>query len=92
MPRSDAPGPTSDSRKRRQLYQIIPGYGLRRISSFAPGRQSADNYERVESVFPQHMRHPGAGRFALSSTVDINVFVLGQGLEFFGQIIWFQAD
>jgi hypothetical protein len=29
------------------------------------------------------VRHPGAGRFACSSAVDINVFVLGDILKLF---------
>ena len=38
------------------------------------------------------MRHPGAGPFALSSTVDIDVLSLRQQLDFLVQIIWFDAN
>jgi hypothetical protein len=39
--------------KRRQLYQIILGHRLERLPGFAPGGDSANDDERVESFFPQ---------------------------------------
>jgi hypothetical protein len=88
------PDPRIDSSlaKRRQLYQVVFGDGLQGFAGFAPGGQAADDHERVESFFPQQMRHPGAGRFARSSTVEINVLVLRQVLHFFLKIIGLDAD
>jgi hypothetical protein len=74
------------------MHQIIAGHDFHRFARFAPGRQSADDHKRVESFFPQHMRHTGAGGFAQSSTVKINIFVLGQPLDFFIEIIWLDAN
>lgn len=78
--------------KRRQLHQIILGDRLQGFSRFAPGSQTADDHECVESFFPQQMRHPGAGRFARSSTVEINILVLGQVLDLFLQIVGLNAN
>ena len=78
--------------KRWQLYQIVLRNRLHRFAGFAPGSQSADNHERVESFFPQQVRHPGAGRFARSSAVEINVLVLGKVLDLFLKIVGLDAD
>ncbi len=43
-------------------------------------------------MLSEYQRHTGAGGFALSSAVDVNVFVLGEGLEFFVELIGFDAD
>ncbi len=75
--------------KGRQLHQVIFGHRLQRLSCFTPGGQSADDHERVESFFPQQMRHPGAGRFARSSTVQVNVLVPGQVFDFLLKIVGF---
>src|ERR1035438_6937915 len=83
---------TDGSIKRRQLYQIVLRNRLDRLAGLAPGSQSADNHERVESFFPQQVRHPGAGRFARSSTVKINVLVLGKVLDLFLKIVGLDAD
>src|SRR5580704_15221721 len=66
--------------KRRQLHQIVLRHGFQWFAGLAPGSQAADDHERVESFFPQQVRHPGAGRFARSSTVKINVLSLGRFL------------
>ena len=75
-----------------QLHQITWGHGLQWLACLLPGRHAADDDERVESLFPQLQRHPGAGCLAGSSTVDINVLILGKGLEFLGKIIGFNAE
>jgi hypothetical protein len=62
------------------------------LTCLLPRRYSAHEDERVESLFSQLQRHPGAGRFACSSTVQINVLVLGQNFEFLGEIVGFDAD
>src|SRR5208282_5281396 len=37
-------------------------------------------------------RHTGAGGFACSSTVEINLLILGQVLDFFNQVVGFNAN
>jgi len=37
----------------RQFDQIVFRNGLQRLPGFAPGGESADDHERVESFFPQ---------------------------------------
>src|ERR1700678_1504846 len=78
--------------KCRQFYQIVLRNRLQRFAGFAPGCQSADDHERVESFFPQQVRHTGAGGLACSSTVKINVFVFGKVLDLFIKIVGFDAD
>jgi hypothetical protein len=46
------------------MNQIILGHGFRFIAGLSPSAQSAHDYERVESLLPQQMRHPGACAFA----------------------------
>src|SRR5580692_12595037 len=75
-----------------QFYEVALGYRLERLAGFLPCCHAADKHERVESLFSQLQRHPGAGRFACSSTVEVNVLVLGQSLEFRRKIIGFNAD
>jgi len=48
----------------RQVYEIVRRHLLDRVAGFAPSRQAAHDYERVESLFPQQMRHTGARGFA----------------------------
>src|ERR1700722_7644197 len=83
---------TTASIERRQLHQIILGHRLQRLAGFAPGGQAADDYERVESSFHQHMRHPGARGFACSSTVEINFLVFGKAFSLFVQVVGFNAN
>src|SRR5580693_9293836 len=78
--------------KRRKFHQIVLRDRFQRFAGLAPGSESADNHERVESFFPQQMRHPGAGRFARSSTVKVNVLVFGKVLDLFLKIVGFDAD
>ena len=66
----------------RQLYQVAWRYRFQRLAGLLPGGHASHDHKRVESFFPQLQRHPGAGRFARSSTVDINVSLLGERLEF----------
>ena len=75
-----------------QLHQIVFRYGLQWFAGFAPGSESADDHERVESFFPKYVRHPGARGFARSSTVEIDVLVLGEILDLFVEIVGLDAD
>ena len=59
------------------------GHRLERLSRFAPGCQATNNHKRVEAFFLQLQRHPGAGRFACSSAIKIDVLVMGKSLQFF---------
>jgi hypothetical protein len=61
-------------------------------SGFAPRRQTANDYERVESLVHQQVRHPGARSFACSSTVEVNVLVFGQVFDLFLKIVRFDPD
>ncbi len=78
--------------KCRQLHQIVFRHGLEWLPGLAPGGEPADDHECVEPFLSQQMRHPGAGRLARSSTVEINVFVLGKVLDFFLQIVGLNAN
>src|ERR1700722_1357802 len=88
-PATSGPPPLT---KRRQFHQIILRHRLERFPGPAPGRESADDHERVESFCPQHVRHPGAGRFACSSTVETDVLVLRQVFDLFLKSIGLDAN
>ena len=84
--------PANDLGECWQFHQIILGDGFERLPGLAPGGEPADDHERVEPFFPQQMRHPGAGRFACSSTVEVNVFIFRKSLDLFFEIVGFDAD
>jgi len=46
----------------------------------------------AEAVLPEYQRHTGARGFALSSAIDVDVFVLGEGFEFFVELVGFDTD
>ena len=79
-------------RERWQLYQVIVGHWLQRLTSLLPGRDPAHEDEGIESLFSQLQRHPGAGRFASSSTVEIYILVFGKNLKFLDKVVRFNAD
>jgi hypothetical protein len=80
------------SREHREFDQIVVRHGFERMSRLTPSLQTAGDDERLESLFLQEMRHPGAGRFARSSTVEINLLILGQVLDLFQQVVGFEPD
>jgi hypothetical protein len=63
-----------------------------RLSGFSPGTEAAGDYENLESFFDQDLRHPGASGFARSSTVEINLPLLRQILDFFFETIGLKAN
>jgi len=79
-------------RKGWQLYEVTRGHRLQRLPCFLPRRYPPNDDERIEALFSQLQRHPGAGGFAGSSTVEVDVLVFGNGLEFLGKIVGFDAD
>jgi hypothetical protein len=78
--------------ERREMHEVVVRHSLDRLASFAPGRQAADDDEGVESVLAKDMRHTGAGGFALSSTVQVDVLILRERRDFLRQIIRLNAD
>jgi hypothetical protein len=62
------------------------------MTCFPPRGQSSDDDERVESIFPQLQRHPGAGRFACSSTVDVNILIFWEGFDLLSKVVGFNAN
>ncbi|MCU1300017.1 MAG: hypothetical protein JWQ87_301 [Candidatus Sulfotelmatobacter sp.] len=80
------------SAERWQSYQIVFWDGLHRFAGFPPCGQSAHNHERIEAPLPQQVRHTGAGCFARSSTVEINILLAGKVFEFFFKIIRLDSD
>src|SRR5262249_6731077 len=66
---------------------IVVRNALQRLTGFSPCRQTTFDDKSVEAAISKLQRHPGAGRFAYSSTVKINVLVPGNVLQFFHQVI-----
>jgi len=68
------------------------GHRLQRLTSLLPGRYPAHKDERIEPLFSQLQRHPGAGRFPSSSAVEIYILVFGKNFEFLDKVVRFNAD
>ena len=79
-------------RERRQLDKVILRHRLQVSSGLAPRRETANDHKCVESIFPQYVRHPGARGFARSSTVQINILVLGEILHLLFQVVGLNAN
>ncbi len=62
------------------------------IASFAPCAETSGDYEDFESQILQLTRHTGAGGFARSSAVEINLAILGEILDFFDEVVGLDAD
>lgn len=77
--------------ERWQQHEIVFRNHLGRTAGFAPGVEAPVDHECVVSLFPQHMRHTGAGGFAHSGAVEINLAVFGQVVEFLGEVVGLQA-
>ena len=69
------------------MHKISRGHRLHGVAGLTPRGQASNDHERVESLFPQQVRHTGAGGFALSSTVEIDVFVLGERFDLIRKVI-----
>lgn len=75
-----------------KMHEVRRRDRLHRLTGLTPGRETADDDKRVESLFAQQIRHTGAGGFALSSTVEVDVFVLGKSFDFFGEVIRLETN
>ncbi len=94
MPSSWLPRTSTGARAAEswEMHQIGLWDGLHGFTGLAPSCQTAHDDEGAESLLPQQMRHTGAGGFALSSTVEVDVFVLGKSFDFFGEVIGLKAN
>jgi hypothetical protein len=82
----------SSSTKSWQQHDVVLRHLFHCAAGFAPGGKSAGDYVGVESLFPEHVRHTGAGGFFYSSAVEINIFILGEKRESWLKVIWFEAN
>ena len=71
---------------------IVGGNCFHGVAGFAPSQQTSDDYERAEASFPQQVHHTGASGFARSSTVKVNVLILGKQLDLFGKPVRLKTD
>ena len=62
------------------------------LTGLAPGGQTTHDDKRVETLLAQQMRHTGAGGFALSSAVEVDVFVFRKSFDFVGEVIGLEAN
>jgi len=76
----------------RQVDQIVRRHGFRGLARLAPRSKPSNDHERIESLFPQRMRHTGAGGFTRSSTVKVDIFILGQLGNFLGEVVRLETD
>ena len=84
--------PASASAEGRQMDEVVVWHRLEWFSCLTPGRQPPDDYERIESPFSQQVRHPGARGLARSSTVDVDVLILGKILKLCRKVIRLNAN
>src|SRR5579863_4580314 len=84
MPRASAEG--------WQFNQVVVGDAFDGLSGFAPGAEPAGDYVDFKSQLDQLLRHTGAGGFALSSAVEINLLILGEVLDLFDEVVGLDAD
>ena len=75
-----------------EFYEIVGGNAFDGMSGFAPGAQASSDHKHFESELLQLMRHTGAGGFARSSAVEINLLLLGEVLDFFDQVVGLDAN
>lgn len=68
------------------------GDGFYRVAGFAPGAQASGDDKDFEALLLEQVRHPGARGLACSSTVEINLPLLGDLLDFLLEVIGFEAD
>ncbi len=80
------------SAERGQHHQVTLRHNFKRKSGFAPGGEAADHHVRVKSFFPQYVRHTGAGGFAHSSAVEVDLLVARQIVEHIAQAVGLDAD
>ena len=76
----------------RQFDQVVVRHWFHRLPCLSPGAQSAGDHEDLEPFFDQYLRHPGARGFACSSTVEINLPLLGKVLDLFFEQVGFEAN
>ncbi len=76
----------------RQMHEVFVRHVLHGESSFSPSRKAAVDYKCIECFFPQQMRHPGAGRFAQSGAVQVDILVMGEALGLLLQVVRFDAN
>jgi len=82
----------SASAEGRQMDEIVVWHRLQRFSRLTPCRQPADDDKRIESLFSQQVRHPGARGLARSSTVDVDVLILRKIFNLGGKVIRLNAN
>jgi hypothetical protein len=75
-----------------QLDEVVVGNSFEGVSGFAPGTEASGDDEYFEPELLELLRHTGAGGFALSSTVEINLLILGEVLDFFDEIVGFDTN
>ena len=75
-----------------QFHQIGCGHRFERMPGFAPGAKAPRDDEGAKSLLSQQQRHPGAGRFPRSSTVDEDIFLTRQSFQLLGETVGLEPD
>ncbi len=79
-------------RKTGQDQNVFFRHRFNIASHLNPGLESTANHVSVKTFFPEKVHQPGACRLVPSSTVEINLFVSRQLLQFFLNGRRLQAD
>lgn len=76
----------------REVHEVGLRDGLNRFTGLTPSCEATNDDKRVESLLAQQMRHTGAGGFALSSTVEVDVFILRKIFDLVGEVVGLEAN
>ena len=75
------------------MHEVRRRDRLHGLTGLAPSGQTTHDDKRVESLLAQQMRPARAlVGFALSSTVEVDVFVLRKSFDFVGEVIRLEAN
>ena len=72
-----------------EFDHVVGGDGFEREAGFPPRVEAAADDAGVEAFFSEDVRHTGAGGLAVSSAVEVDLFVLGECGDGVGQVVGF---
>ena len=84
--------PTTRAAESGEVHEVRLWNRFDGFAGLAPCGEAAHDDERVESLLAKQMRHTGAGGFAASSTVEVDVFIPWKGSDFVGEVIGLEAN
>ena len=78
-----------DLPKGRKQDKVFTRDWFQWMTALLPGSQTADDDKRLEALFSEQVRHPGASRLAHSSAVQVDLLLFRNVFHRFPQPIGF---